>query len=56
MLVEPDHAGMLALAGLVDAGKLRVEVAEVVPLAEAARAHELGESNRTTGKIVLRVR
>jgi NADPH:quinone reductase-like Zn-dependent oxidoreductase len=55
MLVEPDHAGMLALAGLVDAGKLRVEVAEVVPLAEAARAHELGESNRTTGKIVLRV-
>jgi NADPH:quinone reductase-like Zn-dependent oxidoreductase len=56
MLVEPDHAGMLALAGLVDAGKLRVEVAEVVPLAEAARAHELGESNRTTGKIVLQVR
>jgi NADPH:quinone reductase-like Zn-dependent oxidoreductase len=56
MLVEPDHAGLLALAELVDEGKLRVEVSDVVPLAEAARAHELGESNRTTGKLVLQVR
>lgn len=56
MLVEPDHAGLLALAELVEEGKLRVEVSDVVPLAEAARAHELGESNRTTGKLVLQVR
>ncbi|HTE59600.1 MAG TPA: NADP-dependent oxidoreductase [Solirubrobacteraceae bacterium] len=55
-LVEPDRAGLLAIKDLVDSGKLRVEIARVFPLADAARAHELGESNRTTGKIVLQVR
>jgi NADPH:quinone reductase-like Zn-dependent oxidoreductase len=55
-LVEPDRAGLLAIKDLVESGKLRVEIADVLPLAEAARAHELGESNRTTGKIVLQVR
>jgi NADPH:quinone reductase-like Zn-dependent oxidoreductase len=55
-LVEPDRGGLLALSELIEAGKLRVEVAEVLPLEDAARAHELGESGRTTGKLVLRVR
>jgi len=35
---------------------LRVEIADVLPLEDAARAHRLGESNRTTGKLVLKVR
>jgi NADPH:quinone reductase-like Zn-dependent oxidoreductase len=43
----------VALAALVAAGKLRVHVSHVVPLAEAARAHALLESGRTAGKIVL---
>jgi NADPH:quinone reductase-like Zn-dependent oxidoreductase len=55
LLVEPDHAGLEGLTALVEAGKLRPRVAEVLPLEEAARAHELGESGRTTGKIVLSV-
>jgi len=55
-LVEPDRAGLLALIELVDSGRLRVEIADVLPLADAARAHRLGESNRTTGKLVLKVR
>jgi NADPH:quinone reductase-like Zn-dependent oxidoreductase len=55
-LVEPDRAGMLVVAELVEAGKLRAEIAEVFPLADVRRAHELGERGRTTGKIVLRVR
>jgi NADPH:quinone reductase-like Zn-dependent oxidoreductase len=55
ILVEPDHAAMRALAALMEAGKLRAEIAATVPLAEAAKAHELGETNRTTGKIVLTV-
>jgi NADPH:quinone reductase-like Zn-dependent oxidoreductase len=55
-LVEPDRGGLLALVDLVEAGRLRVEVAEVLPLEQAAQAHRLGESNRTTGKLVLRVR
>ena len=55
-LVEPDRAGLLALSELVEAGKLHVKVADVLPLADAARAHEIGEADRTTGKLVLRVR
>ncbi|MEU6721462.1 NADP-dependent oxidoreductase [Nonomuraea sp. NPDC046802] len=55
MLVEPDQAAMRALAALVEAGKLRVEIAAALPLAEAAKAHELGETNRVTGKIVITV-
>lgn len=52
-LVEPDHAGLEALAALVDAGQLRVEIDTVLPLADASKAHELGEAGRTRGKIVL---
>ncbi len=55
ILVEPDRSGLEALAGLVSAGALRVEVAATFPLAEVARAHELGEGGRTQGKIVLTV-
>ncbi|MGW7428507.1 NADP-dependent oxidoreductase [Streptomyces sp. NPDC054861] len=54
-LVEPDYAGLLGLAELVESGRLRPEVDTVLPLAEAAKAHELGESGRTRGKIVLTV-
>ncbi len=54
-LVEPDRAGLLAITGLVESVKLRVEIADVLPLADTARAHQPGESNRTTGKLVLKV-
>ncbi|MFH8463245.1 NADP-dependent oxidoreductase [Streptomyces sp. NPDC017991] len=56
MLVEADQAGMSAIAGLVAAGTLRATVAEVFPLAEAAKAHALGDTGRTVGKLVLQVR
>ena len=55
-LVEPDRAGLIAVTELVESGKLRVQIADVLPLADAARAHRLGETNRTTGKLVLKVR
>ncbi len=55
LLVEADRAGMQAVAALVDAGSLRAHVSATFPLAEAARAHALGETGRTTGKIVLTV-
>ena len=48
--------GLLALTELVESGRLRVEIADVLPLEDAARAHRLGESNRTAGKLVLKVR
>ena len=55
ILVEPDRAGMEALAGLVEAGELHAHVSQTFPLEQAARAHELSESGRTQGKLVLTV-
>lgn len=37
------------------AGEVRVEISEVLPLAEVQQAHELSESGHTRGKIVLTV-
>ena len=51
--VEPDHVGLEALTDLVDTGRLRPYVEHTLPLAEAARAHQLVASGRTQGKIVL---
>ena len=53
MLVEHDHAGMTEIAGLVTRGKLRPVIAATFPLAEAAKAHELGETRHVAGKLVL---
>lgn len=55
MLVEPDHHGLREIAALVDRGSLKPVVETVLPLAQAAKAHEIGEQGRTTGKIVLTV-
>jgi len=55
-LVEPDRHGLLAIADLAIAGNLRPIIAGVFPLAEAARAHELGEQGHLAGKLVLQVR
>ncbi|MGW2747328.1 NADP-dependent oxidoreductase [Streptomyces sp. NPDC001450] len=55
VLVEPDHLGLREIAALVERGALRPVVETVLPLGEAAKAHEIGEQGRTTGKIVLTV-
>lgn len=55
MLVEPDRLGLREITALVERGALRPVVDTVVPLAQAAKAHEIGERGRTTGKIVLTV-
>jgi len=52
-LVEPDYAGLEALAALADEGRLRVLIEETFPLAQAAEAHRRLEEGRATGKIVL---
>jgi NADPH:quinone reductase-like Zn-dependent oxidoreductase len=52
-LVEPDYAGLEALAALADDGKLTVEIEESYPLAQAAEAHRRLEDGRAKGKIVL---
>jgi NADPH:quinone reductase-like Zn-dependent oxidoreductase len=55
LLVEHDRAGMQAIADLVETGALRAHIDATFPLAEAAKAHALGETGHTTGKIVLTV-
>lgn len=55
MLVEPDYASLEKLTALIIGGRLRVELDTVLPLAQAARAHELGEQGGRKGKIVLEV-
>jgi NADPH2:quinone reductase len=51
--VKPDAAGLERLAAELAAGGLVTRVAEVIPLAEAARAHALAERGGTRGKLVL---
>ncbi|MCX4977739.1 NADP-dependent oxidoreductase [Streptomyces sp. NBC_00620] len=53
LLVDADRAGMQAIAELVEAGKLRAAIAGTFPLADAAKAHALGDTGRTAGKLVL---
>ncbi|WP_427924470.1 NADP-dependent oxidoreductase [Streptomyces sp. cg40] len=55
MLVDADRADMEAIAELVETGKLRATIAGAFPLAEAAEAHRLGGTGRTSGKLVLTV-
>lgn len=54
-LVEPDAGGLRALTHLVESGKLRVHIAERLPLSDAARALTISSQGRTGGKIVLTV-
>lgn len=51
--VEPDGAALEILAAHAEAGSLRPHVDQTLPLDQAAKAHELIESGRTQGKIVL---
>ena len=42
-----------AVLGAVERGDLKVKIEQVLPLAEAAKAHELLASRKTTGKLLL---
>lgn len=53
MLVRPDGDQLARLAHLIDDGRLKPHVSAKMPLADAAKAHEMSESGKTRGKIVL---
>jgi NADPH:quinone reductase-like Zn-dependent oxidoreductase len=55
VFVRPDGEQLEELAALADDGRLLVDIAEVLPLEEAARAHELSEGGHVRGKLVLRI-
>jgi NADPH:quinone reductase-like Zn-dependent oxidoreductase len=52
---KPNAAQLAAISKLVDEGKLKAHVSTVLPLAEVKKAHQLSESGRTRGKIVLQI-
>jgi NADPH:quinone reductase-like Zn-dependent oxidoreductase len=53
--MKPDASQLQALAAMIDAGKLTVEVAKVLPLKKAAEGEELNRQQKVHGKIVLEV-
>ena len=53
--VVPNGARLEELAGLVDAGKLKVIIEKEFPLSEAKAAQDFSRTGRTKGKIILRV-
>ncbi len=53
--VQPSRSQLTELAALFDAGKLKIEVAVVLPLAQVAEAHEKSQTAKTRGKLVLAV-
>ena len=50
---RPDQ--LARIADLAASGQVHVEIAEVLPLTEVARAHELSEAGHVRGKLVLAV-
>jgi NADPH2:quinone reductase len=56
VLVDNDGHRTRRLAGLLGTGALRAVVSHVLPLAEAARAHEIVEAGHAGGKVVLHIR
>jgi NADPH:quinone reductase-like Zn-dependent oxidoreductase len=55
VFVRPERAHLDVLADLADAGKLRVDLAEVLPLEQIAEAHQRSEAGHTRGKIAVRI-
>jgi NADPH:quinone reductase-like Zn-dependent oxidoreductase len=55
LIMSPTSDQLARVAELVAAGEVSVEIADVVPLAEVQRAHELSESGHTRGKLILAV-
>jgi NADPH:quinone reductase-like Zn-dependent oxidoreductase len=53
--VQPNAAQLSEISALIDSGKVKPYVETVLPLSEARQAHEMSQSGRTRGKIVLRV-
>ena len=54
--VRPDHPALKELAALVAAGEVKPQVGQVLPLAEAAKAHRISETGHVRGKLVLEIR
>jgi len=52
---HPDAGELAEVTKLIDAGKIKPVVSQVLPLTEAAKADEQAETHHTRGKIVLKI-
>ena len=52
---HPDVAALGAIRNLIDAGKIKPIVSQVLPLADATKATAQAETHHTRGKIVLKI-
>ena len=55
MLVEPDYAGLEHIASMIEAGTLRVVIADTRPLDRIDELHTIGEAGGPMGKLVATV-
>jgi NADPH:quinone reductase-like Zn-dependent oxidoreductase len=55
LVMSPRSEQLSRIAELVASGQVHVEIAELLPLAEVSRAHEISESGHVRGKLVLTV-
>jgi NADPH:quinone reductase-like Zn-dependent oxidoreductase len=55
VVTRSDAKDLARLVELIDAGELRVDVAERVPLSQLARVHARGEAGDISGKVVITV-
>ena len=53
--VHPDAEDLTEIAHLIDAGKIKPIVTQVLPLSEAVAAQRQAATHHTRGKVVLRV-
>jgi NADPH:quinone reductase-like Zn-dependent oxidoreductase len=54
-LMKKDPSQLARLGTMVDQGVVKTKVSQVLPLADAPRAHDLSEKGKSRGKIVLQV-
>jgi NADPH:quinone reductase-like Zn-dependent oxidoreductase len=55
MSVRPNSGDLSEIARLIDAGKIKPMVTQVLPLSEAIAAQRQAETHHTQGKVVLRI-
>lgn len=55
LFCQPSAKQLAEINRLIEAGKLKTHVETVLPVAEVKKAHQLSQSGRTRGKIVLQI-
>lgn len=55
LFCQPSAKQLAEINRLIEAGKLKTHVETVLPIADVKKAHQLSQSGRTRGKIVLQV-